>query len=112
MGEVILLRSISEMISPKPPLLPFIMVKPVAAFVERHPTASSTSAMGKETRVEEDDDSNKKCKKFACAFQYCLAKHNHDIDRCRYLYDEYERCCRRGGAATTNGAGAATATTR
>ena len=33
-----------------------------------------------------------RCKKYACAYQDCLAKHNHSDDRCRFHYDNYERC--------------------
>jgi hypothetical protein len=44
-----------------------------------------------------------KCKKYACAFQYCLAKHNHDADRCRYHYDAYDRCAQAVRARETSG---------
>lgn len=40
----------------------------------------------------ETEKAKKKCKKFACAFQYCLNKHNHSIDKCRGHYEEFERC--------------------
>jgi len=40
----------------------------------------------------EGDEGDPKCKKFACAFQYCLARHNHDVDRCRALYEAFRRC--------------------
>ena len=36
-----------------------------------------------------------KCKKQACAFQYCLVKYNHDRDpigRCQSHYQAYEDC--------------------
>jgi hypothetical protein len=35
-----------------------------------------------------------KCKKYACEFQFCLAKHNHNADRCRHHYDAFDRCAR------------------
>lgn len=33
-----------------------------------------------------------KCKKHACAFQYCLVKHNHDVEKCRGYFQAFEAC--------------------
>lgn len=46
---------------------------------------------GKPSNDSKSDEEGK-CKKHACDFQYCLAKHNHNIERCQYHYEQFEKC--------------------
>jgi hypothetical protein len=32
------------------------------------------------------------CKKYACAFQRCLSKKNHNMDLCRGYFEAFEDC--------------------
>ena len=32
------------------------------------------------------------CRKEACAIQFCLQKHDYQVDKCAEIYAEWERC--------------------
>lgn len=34
------------------------------------------------------------CKKYACSFQRCLNKRNHDVEQCRGYFDAWEDCAK------------------
>ena len=42
--------------------------------------------------AREKTEEEVQCKKYACAFQFCLNRHAMDMEKCRPVYDEYERC--------------------
>jgi len=48
-----------------------------------------------------------KCRKYACDFQYCLQRHNHDVDRCRVHYEAFRICNGAGGDGGDGGSGGA-----
>ena len=38
------------------------------------------------------------CKKYACNIQWCMAKHNHQQDKCVEYVDAWKDCCDRVNA--------------
>lgn len=42
--------------------------------------------------AREKTEEEVQCKKYACAFQFCLNRYALDMEKCRPVYDEYEQC--------------------
>lgn len=69
---------------------------------DRDVAPSATMPIGNDRKVDKESPDyviEIKCKKHACAYQFCLQKFNYE-EKCRHYFLEYQKCFDRDQADT------------